>query len=53
MDNTDFYWDDIWEEMHNPSPSFIVDLQNVAQEVLEQCDHNCENCWCVCEKEEI
>ena len=30
MDNTDFYWDDIWEEEHNMMPDDILLIEDAG-----------------------
>jgi len=54
MDNIEFYWDDIFLELHNGETEnfeeLLIEKNNSLQE--KSCDHNCEDCWCSCTKED-
>ena len=46
MDNTFFYWDDIYEEKDRYYSSIVSFGEQISEEDDYECDYNCDSCWC-------
>lgn len=46
MDNTFFYWEDIYEEKDRYYSSIAPFGEPTSEDDNYECDHDCEGCWC-------
>lgn len=46
MDNTFFYWEDIYEEKDRYYSSITPFGEPISKDDDYECDYDCEGCWC-------